>query len=152
MEVDSIAVQRDRERELLSIGRQFRAAIGSYYETKLVAGRREYPESLDDLLLDPRSPGLTRHLRKVFVDPMTGKPEWGLVRVGGRITGVHSLSETVPVKQDGFEPDDAGFRSRGKISDWVFSYAGRRQEPGTPTAPSPPPDKPSPGVIAPPQR
>ena len=126
-EVDATAAQRERERELLSIGRQFSAAIARYHESRLVGGRREYPASLDDLLHDPRSPGMLRHLRKVFVDPMTGRPEWGLVRAGDRIVGVHSLSDRTPIKQGGFEPDELGFARRAKLSEWVF---GPKPAPG----------------------
>jgi hypothetical protein len=135
VEVDSTLAQRERERELLSIGRQFRTAIGRYYETTLTAGRREFPATLDDLLQDNRAPGIKRHLRKVFVDPMTGKPEWGLVRVGGRIVGVHSLSNKVPIKQDGFDLEDMSFRGKPEVSGWVFAYSGKSQEAGA-SAPS----------------
>jgi len=121
-EVYSTAVQRDKERELLGIGQQFRRAIGRYHETQLAGGRREYPAELDDLLRDKRSPGLRRYLRKVFVDPMTGRPEWGLMRVGGRIVGVYSLSQRQPIKQDHFDADDMAFRGKQKYSDWVFTY------------------------------
>lgn len=121
VEVDSTATRRDRERELLSIGRQFQAAVGRYYETE-VAGRKEYPASLEDLLQDQRAPGMRRHLRKVFVDPMTGEASWGLVLVGGRIAGIHSLSEATPLKQDGFAPDQAGLRGKQKYSEWLFAY------------------------------
>jgi type II secretory pathway pseudopilin PulG len=78
VQIEAVAIQRDKERELLVIGRQFRNAIARYYETRLAGQSREYPASLDDLLKDPRQPGLTRHLRKIFVDPITAKPEWGL--------------------------------------------------------------------------
>jgi len=122
LEVFQTSVQRDKEMELLAIGRQFRAAIGRYYETMLLNGRHDYPLSLEDLLQDQRSPGIRRHLRKVFVDPLTGKAEWGLVRVGGRIVGVHSLSEQVPIKQAGFEADDMVFGHKQKYSEWVFTY------------------------------
>lgn len=122
VEIDATNVQREREKELLSIGRQFRAAIGRYYETQLTAGRREYPAELADLLQDKRVPGIKRHLRQVFVDPMTGKSEWGLVKIGGRIVGVHSLSEKLPIKQDGFEADGANLRGKKKYSEWVFTY------------------------------
>lgn len=120
--IDSTAVQREREKELLSIGRQFRVAIGRYYEIQLSGGKREYPASLDDLLQDNRVPGIRRHLRHVFVDPMTGKAEWGLVRVGGRIVGVHSLSDKVPIKQDGFEAEDMNLRGKQKYAEWAFVY------------------------------
>jgi hypothetical protein len=122
VEIDSTAVQRDREKELLAQGRQFRTAIGRYYESLQAGGKREYPPSLDDLLQDRRVPGVKRHLRKVFVDPMTRKPEWGLIKVAGRIVGVHSLSEGRPIKQDGFEAEDMGLRGKEKYSEWLFVY------------------------------
>lgn len=122
VQVDATLAQRDKERELLAIGRQFRQALGRYHAIKAQGGRQEYPQSLDDLLRDPRAPGTVRHLRRVFVDPMTGKPEWGLVRVAGRIVGVYSLSSGVPIKQDGFEAEDAGLRGKQAYSDWAFTY------------------------------
>ena len=120
--VEATASQRAKERELMSIGRQYRNAIGRYYESQLTGRGREYPTSLDDLLKDNRVPGVRRHLRKVFVDPMTGKQEWGFVLVGGRIAGVHSLSEGQPIKQAGFEAEELGFTGKGKLSEWVFTY------------------------------
>ena len=126
VEIDSTAVQRDREKELLAIGRQFRNAIERYYETQLSPGKREYPATLEDLLRDNRVPGIRRHLRKVFVDPMTGRAEWGLVKIGGRIVGVHSLSEKVPIKQDGFEAADASLRGKTSYAQWVFAYPADR--------------------------
>jgi type II secretory pathway pseudopilin PulG len=122
-ELDSIAVQRDREAELLAIGRQFRDAIGRYVQAQGRVGQANaYPSSLEDLLQDPRLPGVHRHLRKIFVDPMTGKAEWGLVTMGGRIVGVHSLSERTPIKQDGFEPEDMTFRGKTRYAQWTFTY------------------------------
>lgn len=121
-EIYRTSTQRDKERELLSIGRQFRTALGRYHEAMLQAGRKEYPVNLEDLLHDKRTPELRRHLRKLFVDPMTAKEEWGVVRVGGRIVGVRSLSEEAPIKQDGFEAEDAVFRGKTKYRDWVFTY------------------------------
>ena len=122
VQMDATLAQRDKERELLTIGRQFRQALGRYHAIKAQGGRQEYPQSLDDLLRDPRAPGTVRHLRRIFVDPMTGKPEWGLVRVAGRIVGVHSLSSGVPIKQDGFEAEDVGLRGKQAYSEWAFTY------------------------------
>lgn len=121
-DIDATVAQRDREKELLSIGRQFQTAIGRYYETQLPGGRREYPGNLEDLLQDPRFPGVKRHLRKIFTDPMTGKPEWGLVRVSGRIVGVYSLSEKRPIKQANFEAEVAHFQGASKYTEWKFAY------------------------------
>lgn len=120
-EVDSVAVQRDKEAELLSIGRQFREALRRYNARQAGPGQ-QYPATLDELLQDPRTPGVTRHLRQVFVDPMTGRAEWGLVRVGGRIVGVHSLSEAKPIKQAIFDDDDQSFAQAKRYRDWAFTH------------------------------
>jgi len=120
--IDSTASQREKEQELVAVGHQFRGAIARYHETQVPGGKSEYPATLDDLLRDNRFPFVRRHLRKVFVDPMTSKPEWGLLRVGGRIVGVHSMSEKMPIKQDRFEPEDMALRGKSKYSDWVFTY------------------------------
>ncbi|MGB8338313.1 MAG: type II secretion system protein [Burkholderiales bacterium] len=121
-EVDSITTQREKEKELLAIGRQFRNAIEKYHDSLLVAGKREYPSSLEDMLQDNRVPGIRRHLRKIFVDPITGKSEWGLIKLNERIVGVHSLSEKKPIKQNLFDPDEESFQGRQKYSDWLFTF------------------------------
>ena len=112
--------RREKETELLFIGEQFRLAIGSYYEGS--PGAKRYPDSLERLISDNRFPTVTRHLRKVFVDPMTGKADWGLVQVGGRIVGVHSLSDRMPIKQDGFAPEHMGLRGKQRYAQWLFVY------------------------------
>lgn len=125
----SIAAQRDKEQELLFIGAQFRTALRSYHQAQIRAGRREYPATLDDLLKDNRFPGTRRHLRRLYRDPMTGTTEWGVVRVAGRIVGVHSLSTGTPLKQAGFDIDDAEFEGAEKYADWIFMAPAA---PGTP--------------------
>lgn len=115
-------LRREKERELLFVGSQFRTAIARYRETRLAGGRQEYPAALEDLLQDRRFPDMRRYLRRVQVDPMTGRAEWGVVRVAGRIVGVHSLSEAVPIKVDGFDAGDRGFRGKQKYNEWVFTY------------------------------
>jgi type II secretory pathway pseudopilin PulG len=124
MDVWHTTMQREKEKELLFVGNQFRAALQSYYTGgggKVPAGR--YPTRIDDLLLDGRSPTIVRHLRKLFVDPITGKAEWGLVTLpDGEIIGVHSLSDDEPLKQAGFLQRDADFEGKTKYSEWVFSF------------------------------
>jgi type II secretory pathway pseudopilin PulG len=119
----------ERETELLFVGNQFRQAIASYYNTS--PGAPRYPESLDDLLLDPRFPSIKRHLRKLYVDPMTGKAEWGLIRAPeGGIMGVHSLSEREPMKRANFDYADQSFAEAAKLTtdhsysyrDWQFAF------------------------------
>src|SRR4051794_1161127 len=80
-------VQRDKEEDLLFVGNQFRRAISLYYE-RAPGGARQYPRQMEDLLQDPRYPNVQRHLRKLYVDPVTGKPDWGLVKApDGSIIG-----------------------------------------------------------------
>ena len=120
-ELYSTSVRRDKERELLFIGHEFRAAIARYHGSA-AAGPQMYPLTLQDLVKDPRFPNAKRHLRRLYADPITGKAEWGLIRVEGRIVGVHSLSQRAPVKVDNFDDHDSGFRHKGRYADWTFVY------------------------------
>ena len=106
--------RRAAEDELLFVGQQFRNSIRSYYESG--AGGRRYPVSMDELLVDKRAPGVHRHLRKVFTDPLTGNEDWGLVRTpdGVGIVGVYSKAAGAPVKVDGFPAEWAAFQGDRK--------------------------------------
>ncbi|MBX3629804.1 MAG: hypothetical protein KF908_07770 [Nitrosomonas sp.] len=73
-----VASQREKEQELLFIGEQFRKAIMAYYSNP-VTGIQQYPEKLEDLLEDKRGPVPIRHLRKIYIDPMTLTDEWGVI-------------------------------------------------------------------------
>ncbi len=132
--------QRDRERELLFIGDQFRQAIGDYYNSG--PGIKQYPARLQDLVRDPRQPGVVRHLRKIYYDPITGTTNWGLIKTtGDRIIGVYSLSDATPIKQANFEWQDREFEGKSKYSEWAFVYKPssgyvmpKSQPPSAPTA------------------
>ena len=117
------AQKREKERELLFIGDQFRRAIRAYAQTG-PGIKGQLPKTLDELLLDPRFPGTKRHLRKIFVDPVTWKAEWGLVRTpdGNGILGVYSLSEEAPLKTTNFQRDDQAFEGATKYAEWKFVY------------------------------
>lgn len=114
----AVEAKREREAELLRIGREFRAALPSYY--KASPGNKQFPKTLQDLIRDPRYPGGKRHLRRIYADPIVGGAEWGEVRVGDRILGVHSLSDLTPLKIGDFEPDEAAFEGKQKYSEWTF--------------------------------
>lgn len=120
-EVYRTSVARDKERQLLFVGHEFREAIRRYTEAS-PAGQARYPGSLDQLVRDPRSPTVKRHLRRIYVDPMTGTAEWGLLIVDGGIAGVHSMSQKEPFKVANFEPNDASFVDAPRYADWVFSH------------------------------
>jgi len=116
-EVWVFAARRDKEEQLLWVGDQYRHALARYY---MAGGGERYPHQLEDLLKDPRTPNTRRFLRQLYPDPMTGKAEWGLVKVGDLITGIYSLSETEPIKKADFAQDQQSFADAQKYSDWVF--------------------------------
>ncbi|HSD54084.1 MAG TPA: type II secretion system protein [Burkholderiales bacterium] len=118
----STTAKRDKEAELLFVGDQFRRAIGSYYEG--TPGAKRYPLKLEDLLEDKRLVATRRHLRRIYVDPMTGQPDWELVRLpDGAIVGVHSRADGKPMKVANFAPSDESFANATSYRDWVFAYA-----------------------------
>jgi type II secretory pathway pseudopilin PulG len=122
MEVWATARQREREAELLFVGEQYRQAIRHYYFTSAAGQARDLPARLEDLLADNRFPVQVQHLRRLYPDPITGSTEWGLVKRGDRIVGVHSLSENRPIKQAGFARGQANFEGRSAYKEWVFVF------------------------------
>ena len=114
--------QRERERELLFAGNQYREALRRYYEAIPDAVQR-HPAKLEDLLQDTRFAGMRRHLRQLYPDPMTGQADWVLLRRGERIVGVHSRATGRPIKRDGFEKRDADFAGAASYGDWKFVAA-----------------------------
>lgn len=115
------------EEELLEIGAQFSDALRSY-AAATPQGKPPQPNSLQDLLKDPRFPNPRRHLRKIFVDPVTGKAEWGIVWLGEKekigVIGVYSLSDAKPLKVANFDIRFQNMENKEKISDWKFGMAG----------------------------
>jgi type II secretory pathway pseudopilin PulG len=118
------------ERELLYIGEQFSDALKSY-AAATPQGQPQQPPTMKELLKDPRFPGTRRHLRKIFVDPMTGKPEWGIVYMGDKlgVLGIYSLSTAEPIKVSNFPSRFQAFEGKRKISDWVFTFNGQEPPP-----------------------
>lgn len=72
LEVYSLAIKREKEAELLYIGRLYREAIKQYYLSS-PGSVQKYPASLEDLRKDPRSLVTRRYLRRLYPDPITGK-------------------------------------------------------------------------------
>lgn len=115
----SSLMARDREEELLFRGNQYRMAIQKYMTA--IPGRVQYPESIDQLLKDSRSPNGKRHLRQKFKDPITGEDfVLKIDQLSRRITGVHSSSEKEPIKKSNFSGDDRGFEGKTKYNEWIF--------------------------------
>ena len=99
------------------------------------------PKDLAALLEDVRYPKPLRHLRRLYPDPITGTPEWGVVRDGDGIAGVYSLSDASPIKQAGFVPAYENFNGRSSYRDWVFAFTVPRRAPLLPA--------PAPGTVLP---
>jgi type II secretory pathway pseudopilin PulG len=121
-EVWSTQRQRDKERELVAVGHEIRDAIGQYYR-ETPGGASRFPEKLEDLLEDKRYPGIKRHLRRIYRDPMTGSTQWGLVMAPeGGIQGVYSLSRDKPLKRTAFSALDFEMEKATSYSGWRFIY------------------------------
>jgi type II secretory pathway pseudopilin PulG len=143
LKVGSLLQRAEAENELLELGAEFSAALRSY-AAATPKGQPNQPTSLQQLLRDPRFPNPRRHLRRIFVDPITGKAEWGLVSAGEGtpILGVYSLSQAQPLKIAGFDARFVSFENKKHLSDWKFAANGQRVL--TPAAATP-------GTAAPPQ-
>jgi type II secretory pathway pseudopilin PulG len=115
-------IQREKEQELIFIGQQYSQAIGSYYQNGPVDAR-QYPASLQDLLVDNRTSTPRHHLRKLYRDPFTNSLDWGLIKQQGRIVGIHSQSKLMPRKRTGFSPTYEGFDQASSYAEWKFTYS-----------------------------
>lgn len=123
-ELTSHAAQREKEKDLLFVGNQYREAITAYYRRTPGAFKR-YPHTLEELLEDRRYPVPVRHLRRLYADPITGAAEWGLLRApDGGILGVHSLSQEKPIKSGGFAYRDHLLEGASTYAEWRFVHHG----------------------------
>lgn len=146
LKVGSLLQRAAAEEELLEIGAEFSRALKSYADAT-PRGHPTFPATLNELLRDPRVPGVRRHLRKIHVDPITGKAEWGLVTMGENagVLGVYSLSDAKPLKVSNFDARFTGFENKKKISEWKFMLPGQTLlpngavNPGAPGAGGPQP-------------
>ncbi|WP_326534471.1 type II secretion system protein [Pseudorhodoferax sp.] len=112
--------RRDRERELIKIGSLYADALTAYRQAS-PGTTRQFPERLEELLLDPRFVGYRRHLRRLYPDPLQPSAPWGLVRdEQGRIAGVHSLSEQAPIAHAPALPSRQKLQPAGRYRDWKF--------------------------------
>ncbi|MEN3274302.1 MAG: hypothetical protein V7631_92 [Massilia sp.] len=149
LKVDSLLRRAAAEQELLEIGAAFGEALRSY-AAATPRGFPTAPPTLQDLLKDPRFPGTRRHLRKIFVDPITGKNEWGVLYQGDKVgvLAVYSLSQAQPLKVANFDARFQNFENKEHLSEWKFTAQGQGSSaaPGQPPA-VPAPVKPPPGTI-----
>lgn len=117
----SHASHREREEELILIGRAYVRAIGEYY-AQAPGSVKAYPPTLQELVEDRRFIGVRRHLRKVYADPV-GKGEWGLIKApDGGIIGVYSLSENPTLRRQPLDIPDAAPLVGERYAEWKFVY------------------------------
>jgi type II secretory pathway pseudopilin PulG len=121
--------QREREQELLFIGREFRAAIAAYSNAN---GAHQFPQDINDLLEDKRWPEPRHYLRRLYVDPMTGAADWTILQADSvgiagftGIVGIASSSKAVPLKKAGFSVGEEAFADAACYCDWQFVYVPR---------------------------
>ncbi len=97
--------QRQREIEMVFRAQDIQAALLSYHVPAVPGQPAVWPKRLDDLLEDRRGPVIKRHLRRVWVDPLNPKGNWGLIKDGDApdagIKGVYSLAKGVPLRAPG---------------------------------------------------
>lgn len=92
-------VKRDREDELLRIGRLYAEAIASYRAAS-PGTLKQWPMTLEDLVLDTRYAGTQRYIRRLYADPVQPDSPWGVIRApGGGVMGIYSTSTDRPLRQ-----------------------------------------------------
>jgi type II secretory pathway pseudopilin PulG len=118
---------REKEKELLFRGDQYRTAIERY-----VKANSAFPQSIDDLLQDKRTPVMKRHLRQKYKDPISGE-DFMEIRdpLTHRINGVYSPSDKEPLKKANFPEQDQDFEGKTKYGEWQFVYKLPPRQPGT---------------------
>jgi len=124
----SLESQREKEKELLFAGQQIRQAIQSYHQVQPPSGNDgnnaslamgQYPRKLEELLEDTRFFPPLHHLRRLYIEPFSGSKEWGLIRSGEAIIGVHSQSPLRPLNTITFSAAEEG-RKPESYRDWRF--------------------------------
>lgn len=120
--------RRQQDMELVFRAQQITNAIQSYYDAAPSGSVRSLPTSLQDLVEDRRSLVVRHHLRRLWLDPITNQPQWGLIKDGPFIKGVYSLSSLTPVRAES--------RVRS-YRDWRFLAKVKSQPASAAPAPDP---------------
>jgi type II secretory pathway pseudopilin PulG len=124
----STVLKREKEAELIFRGSEIRKGIERYYKRPGII--KAYPKSLSDLIKDKRLATVKRHLRKIYVDPMTGEPDWVLIKApDGGIQGVKSRSGEEPYKKKNFPEELKALEDKLKYSEWEFVYVPEKGAP-----------------------
>lgn len=112
-----VVMKREREKELIFRGLQYRDAIERWTKKGMMPLL-----DLNHLLKDPRTATGEKHLRQLYKDPVTGG-EWKILKdpqLG--IYGVASTSDEEPLKQGNFPDVIKKFEEKKKYSEWEFVF------------------------------
>jgi type II secretory pathway pseudopilin PulG len=112
--------RREREDELLRIGRLYAEALARYQKASPGSAKR-FPPTLEVLLMDTRFVGTVRHLRTLYPDPLEPARPWGLLRdADGGIRGVFSQSDAPPLRTVPVVLGAMTLAPAARYSDWQF--------------------------------
>jgi type II secretory pathway pseudopilin PulG len=112
--------QRDREQDLLRVGRIYAQAIGDYY-VATPGTIKKFPQRLEELTEDSRFWGTRRHMRRLYPDPLAPDRPWGLIRdPSGGIMGVYSQSDKKPFASVPLDLGVLNLAAADRYSDWRF--------------------------------
>jgi type II secretory pathway pseudopilin PulG len=109
------------EEALLEAGSELANALYSYARAT-PQGQNPRPQRMEDLLHDPRFIKITvRHLRRVPLDPLTGKERWGelLSESAPGIDAFYSLSD-LQTQRTTFKPKFEDFADKRYYREWLF--------------------------------
>lgn len=120
LEVFGVMDQRQKEKELLYVGKIYQEAIKQYYSS----GREinTYPKHMKDLLKDPRYLVIRRYIRTLYLDPLTNKDFIPIISAEGGICGVKSSSKKKPIKTNFKEEELKIFNNAKSYQQWEFRY------------------------------
>ncbi|HET7868498.1 MAG TPA: type II secretion system protein [Burkholderiaceae bacterium] len=117
----SDAVRREREQDLLRVGRLYAQALGAYQRNG-PGSVQPYPETLEALLEDRRHLGTYRYLRQLYPDPIDPSRPWGLVRDSSNgIRGVYSTSALAPLRREALDLGDVTLPAAKSYQEWIFA-------------------------------
>lgn len=112
--------RRDREADILRYGRAYALAIAAYRQAT-PGGVKQYPNSLNELLIDRRFIGTRRHLRRLYPDPLDPQRPWGLIRdSGGGIRGVYLQSSAKPLRREAMALGAVFLPAAWRYDQWHF--------------------------------
>jgi type II secretory pathway pseudopilin PulG len=113
-------IQREREQQLLRVGRLYASAIASYHRGS-PGSSKTWPRHVEDLLLDPRMLSTVRYLRAPYGDPMQPGTALGLIRdADGTIRGVYSTSTATPFADGAIDLGVTRLAPARQYADWQF--------------------------------